>query len=89
MNKYIDAEELISKILKLRSGSCISESDDYYEYAKSEIIDIIESLRKKPVEIDFEDWDTLGYIRDIVRRHIRRDAEFNALDKWLTEHYVI
>ncbi len=44
---------------------------------------------QKPAEIDFEDWDTLGYIRDIVRKHVRRDEEFNVLDKWLTEHYVI
>ena len=43
---------------------------------------------QKPAEIDFEDWDTLGYICDIVRKHVRRDEEFNALDKWLTEHYV-
>ena len=50
MSKYIDAEKLISKILKLRSESCISESDDYYEYAKSEIIDIIESLQQERTE---------------------------------------
>ena len=50
MSKYIDAEKLISEILKLRSESCISESDDYYEYAKSEIINIIESLHHNPTE---------------------------------------
>ena len=50
MSKYIDAEKLISEILKLRSESCISESDDYYEYAKSEIIDIIESLQQERPE---------------------------------------
>lgn len=43
---------------------------------------------QKPSEIDFEDWDTLGYIRDIVRMHVKREEEFNVLDKWLTEHYV-
>ena len=47
MSKYIDAEKLISEILKLRSESCISESDDYYENAKREIIDIIESLHQE------------------------------------------
>ncbi len=44
--------------------------------------------QQKPAEIDFEDWDTLGYIRDIVRKHVIRDEEFNVLDKWLTKHYV-
>ena len=46
--KYIDAEKLIAEIRKLCSESCISESDDYYEYAKSEIIDIITSLQQEP-----------------------------------------
>ena len=45
--KYIDAEKLIAEIRKLCSESCISESDDYYEYAKSEIIDIITSLQQE------------------------------------------
>ena len=45
--KYIDAEKLIAEIQKLRSETCISESDDYYEYAKSEIIDIINSLQQE------------------------------------------
>lgn len=66
MNKYINAEELISKILKLRSESCISESDDYYEYAKSEIIDIIESLQQKPIEWCEEDNEMLDAMIDIV-----------------------
>ena len=54
--KYIDAEKLIAEIRKLCSESCISESDDYYEYAKSEIIDIITSLQQEhpslPSDID-------------------------------------
>lgn len=45
--KYIDAEKLIAEIRKLCSERCISESDDYYEYAKSEIIDIITSLQQE------------------------------------------
>ncbi len=50
--KYIDANKLVTEIRKLRSGSCISESDDYYEYAKSEIIDIINSLQQEQLEVD-------------------------------------
>lgn len=53
--KYIDAEKLIAEIRKLCSESCISESDDYYEYAKSEIIDIITSLQQEQPEIDLEE----------------------------------
>lgn len=52
--KYIPADELIAEIRKLRSESCISESDDYYEYAKSEIIDIITSLQQEKPEVDLE-----------------------------------
>lgn len=52
--KYIPADELIAEIRKLRSESCISESDDYYEYAKSEIIDIITSLQQEKPEGDLE-----------------------------------
>lgn len=52
--KYIPADELIAEIRKLRSESCISESDDYYEYAKSEIIDIITSLQQEQPEVDLE-----------------------------------
>ena len=48
--KYIDAEKLKAEIRKLRSESTISESDDYYEYAKSRIIDIIESLQQEQPE---------------------------------------
>lgn len=54
MKRLIDADKLIAEILKLRSESCISESDDYYEYAKSEIIDIIESLQQEQPEVDLE-----------------------------------
>ena len=54
MNKYIDAEKLIAEIRKLCSESCISESDDYYEYAKSEIIDIITSLQQEQPEVDLD-----------------------------------
>lgn len=46
-------------------------------------------LEQKSAEIDFEDWDTLGYIRDIVRKHVKKDEDFNILDKWLIEHYLI
>lgn len=49
--KYIDSKELIDKINKLRSESCISESDDYYEYAKSEILDIIASLQQEQPKV--------------------------------------
>lgn len=52
--KYIDSEKLIAEIRGLRSESCISESDDYYEYAKSEIIDIITSLQQEQQEVDLE-----------------------------------
>ena len=51
MKKYIDADKLKAEIQKLRSESCISESDDYYEYAKSEIIDIIDSLQQDQSEV--------------------------------------
>lgn len=57
--KYIDSEKLIAEINKLRSESCISESDDYYEYAKSEILDIIDSLQQEQSDIlilDKKDW---------------------------------
>lgn len=50
MSKYIDVDKLISEIRKLRSESCISESDDYYEYAKSDIIDLINSLQQEQPE---------------------------------------
>ncbi len=50
MERYIDSEKLIAKIRELRSESCISESDEYYEYAKSEIIDIITSLQQEESE---------------------------------------
>lgn len=52
--KYIDAEKLIAEIRKLCSESCISESDEYYEIAKSEIIDIITSLQHEQTEVDLE-----------------------------------
>lgn len=48
--KYIDTEKLIAEIRKLCSESCISEEDEYYEYAKSEIIDIIDSLQQEQTE---------------------------------------
>ena len=72
--KYIDAEKLIAEIRKLCSESCISESDDYYEYAKSEIIDIITSLQQEQPEVDlekasrhvYESW--MGGTMDDVRR---------------------
>ena len=54
MSKYIEAEKLIAEIRNLRSESCISESDDYYEYAKNEIIDIIDSLQREPSGVDLE-----------------------------------
>ena len=72
--KYIDSEKLIAEIRKLCSESCISESDDYYEYAKSEIIDIITSLQQEQPEVDleeaarhvYESW--MGGTMDDVRR---------------------
>ena len=65
--KYIDADKLIAEIRKLRSESCISESDDYYEYAKSEIIDIIDSLQQDKETLMLEMcnqsfWEDSGYI---------------------------
>ena len=65
--KYIDSEKLIAEIRKLRSESCISESDDYYEYAKSEIIDIIDSLQQDKETLMLEMcnqsfWEDSGYI---------------------------
>lgn len=54
MKKYIDVELLKAEILKLRSGSCISESDDFYEYAKSEILDIIDTLQQEQPEVDLK-----------------------------------
>lgn len=53
--KYIDADKLIAEIRELRSESCISESDEYYEYAKSEIINIIHSLQQEQPEVDLEE----------------------------------
>lgn len=50
MSKYIDSEKLIAEIRELRSESCISESDEYYEIAKSEIIDIITYLQQEQPE---------------------------------------
>ncbi len=44
-----------NKIIKLRPESCISESDDYYEYAKGAIIDIIDSLQQEQMEEDLEE----------------------------------
>ena len=52
--KYIDADKLIAEIRELRSESCISESDEYYEYAKSEIINIIHSLQQEQPAWDLE-----------------------------------
>ena len=54
MKQYIDANKLIAKINELRSETCISESDDYYECAKAEIIEIIESLQQEQPEVDLE-----------------------------------
>ena len=75
MSKYIDAEKLISEILKLRSESCISESDDYYEYAKSEIIDIIESLQQKPAEWSKEDSIMLDSILSVIEEWESNQSE--------------
>ncbi len=41
-----------NKIIKLRTESCISESDDYYEYEKGAIIDIFDSLQQEQMEVD-------------------------------------
>lgn len=73
MNK-IDADKLIAEIRKLRSESTISESDDYYEYAKSRIIDIIDSLRQEAEEEwrkrNDEMQKTASEYRDSVIKHI-------------------
>ena len=65
--KYIDSEKLIAEIRKLRPESCIWESDDYQEYAKSEIIDIIDSLQQDKETLMLEMcnqsfWEDRGYI---------------------------
>lgn len=74
MNKYIDADKLIAEIRKLRSESTISESDDYYEYAKSRIIDIIDSLQQEAEEEwrkrNDEMQKTAREYRDSVIKHI-------------------
>lgn len=57
MSKYIDAENLKEQITNLRSESCIGEVDDGYEFAKSEIIDIIDSLQQEQPEVDWEMFD--------------------------------
>ena len=67
MAKYIDAEKLKSEIMKLRSESTISESDDYYEYAKSRIIDIVDSLQQDKTAVELELcsqvwWEEQGWI---------------------------
>lgn len=60
---YIPADKLISQIKELRSESCISEADDYYEFAKTEIIEIITSLQQEEESI-------AERFARIVRKHI-------------------
>lgn len=74
--KYIPADKLIAEIRKLRSESCISESDDYYEYAKSEIIDIITSLQQEQPEVDLD-----KEIKDACREYRINDYHEQELGK--------
>ena len=64
--KYIDADKLIAEIRELRSESCISESDEYYEIAKSEIIDIITSLQQEQPEVDLEKEITPSLVENML-----------------------
>ena len=83
--KYIDAEKLIAEIPKLCSESCISESDDYYEYAKSEIIDIITSLQQEQPEVDFEEeWDKF---EDWMESYNRGDYPTCYSPKQIARHF--
>ena len=83
--KYIDAEKLIAEIRKLCSESCISESDDYYEYAKSEIIDIITSLQQEQPEVDFEEeWDKF---EDWMESYNRGDYPTCYSPKQIARHF--
>lgn len=43
---------------------------------------------QKPREIEWEDAETLAYIRDILKKYFLRSEEFEDIDKWLTEHYI-
>ena len=78
--KYIPAEKLIAEIRKLRSESCISESDDYYEYAKSEIIDIITSLQQE--QPDFPTTD------EEIERLLATHPKVEVPDKYKTPDWL-
>ncbi len=83
MNKYIDAEKLKVEIQKLRSGSCISESDDYYEYAKDDILDIIISLQQeqpKDIEEDFFFDEAMRVYDDNNKYPPSSEEELNMLE---------
>lgn len=60
--KYIDSEKLITEINKLRSESCIGEVDDGYEFAKSEICDLIDSLQQEQPGTDMKSPFTGGKV---------------------------
>lgn len=90
--KYINADKLIAEIRKLRSESCISESDDYYEYAKSEIIDIITSLQRElPNGLDeaakkYRDYREECGIKDPVMLDEIEEAHYAGAE-WGTIHF--
>ncbi len=47
-----------------------------------------EQKEQKPREIEWEDAETLAYIRDILKKYFLRSEEFEDIDRWLTEHYI-
>ena len=85
--KYIPADKLIAEIRKLRSESCISESDDYYEYAKSEVIDIIDTLQKELPTLQELDAAAIAYSKRVTGGRMYRDllAGFIAGAEWMAE----
>lgn len=82
-----DFEEELFLLLRGMKYLNISDEEIALNVKNQIAPNLLELMQKehKPAEIDFEDWDTLGYIRDIVRKHVKRDEEFNVLDKWLVK----
>lgn len=87
MNRYIDSEKLKAEILKLRSGSFIREYDDYYEYAKRRIIDIIDSLQQEQPN-NMIQWtgNNLKEVIDFTGKSQRFGEWFNSWEEY--ENYV-
>lgn len=54
MKKYLDSEKLKEEILKLESGSTISEEENYYEFAKSDFINLIDALPQEEQDVDLD-----------------------------------